>query len=70
MIEESTTVAYGDTAGYVRLDQGLERACRGALADGPVGYTLSDNRDGTATVYVSGMPDGVRAVVAYADGFR
>jgi hypothetical protein len=70
MIEEKTTVTYGDTAGYVRLDQGLERSCRGVLADGPIGYTMSDNRDGTVTVYVSGMPDAVRAVIAYADNFR
>lgn len=68
MIDQTTTVRYGDTNGYVRLATGLESAVRDNFRLGPVGYTVDDNENGTASVTITGTPEGVEAVAAWLDG--
>lgn len=68
MIEQTTTVRYGNTSGYVRLATGLESAVRSNVGVGPVGYSVDDHGDGTARVTITGTPKGVEAVVSWLDG--
>lgn len=67
MIEESTTVRYGNTSGYVTLATGLESAVRNAGRYGVVGYSVWDNRDGTADVTVSGEAAPVDEVMTWME---
>lgn len=68
MIDQTTTVRYGNSSGYVRLATGLESAVRDNFRSGPVGYTVDDNENGTASVTITGTPEGVEAVAAWLDG--
>lgn len=68
MIEQSTTVRYGGSSGYVTLTTGLEAAVRSAGRDGVVGYSVRDNRDGTADVSVSGEKTPVESVMSWVEG--
>lgn len=67
MIEKSTTVRYGNSSGYVTLTTGLESAVRNAGRHGVVGYSVRDNRDGTADVSVSGEKTPVESVMSWVE---